>query len=39
MGQVYYGIDGPWDDPLIESRDAASFAASVELAGCIVESE
>ena len=39
MGQVYYGIDGPWEDPLIESRDAASFASSVELAGCILESE
>ena len=39
MGQVYYGIDGSWDDPLIESRDATSFAESVERAGCILESE
>ena len=39
MGQVYYGIDGSWDDPLVESSDAASFAASAELAGCILESE
>jgi uncharacterized protein YhdP len=39
MSQVYYGIDGSWDDPLIESKDAAGFASSVELAGCIVDSE
>ena len=39
LGQVYYSIDGSWDDPLIESRDANSFAASVDLAGCILESE
>jgi uncharacterized protein (TIGR02099 family) len=39
MGQVYYGIDGSWDDPLVESTDAADFASRVELAGCIQDSE
>jgi uncharacterized protein (TIGR02099 family) len=39
MGQVYYGIEGSWDDPAIESTDAASFASRVEEAGCIRDSE
>jgi uncharacterized protein (TIGR02099 family) len=39
MGQVYYGIEGSWDDPLVESTDAANFASRVELAGCIQDSE
>ena len=39
MGQVYYAIDGPWDDPEIESTGAAAFASRAELAGCILESE
>ena len=39
MGQVYYGIDGSWDDPSIESTDAASFADRVETAGCLGDSE
>ncbi len=39
MGQVYYGINGPWDNPVIESTDAADFASRAELAGCILESE
>ena len=39
MGQVYYAIDGPWDDPIIDSTGAAGFASRAELAGCILESE
>jgi uncharacterized protein (TIGR02099 family) len=39
MGQVYYGINGSWDDPAVESTDAANFASRVELAGCIQDSE
>jgi uncharacterized protein YhdP len=39
MGQVYYAINGPWDDPLIESTGAADFASSAETAGCIMDSE
>jgi uncharacterized protein YhdP len=39
MGQVYYAINGPWDDPMIESTDAADFASSAETSGCILDSE
>jgi len=39
VGQVYYAIDGPWDDPVIESTGAADFASRAELAGCILDSE
>ncbi len=39
MGQVYYTINGPWDDPLIDSTDAADFASRAETAGCILDSE
>jgi len=39
MGQVYYGIEGSWDDPAVESTNAANFASSAELAGCLLDSE
>jgi len=39
MGQVYYGIEGSWDDPVVESTDAANFTSSAELAGCLLDSE
>ena len=39
MGQVYYAIDGSWDDPLIDSTGAAAFASRAELAGCMLESQ
>jgi len=39
MSQVYYSIDGSWDNPVIESTNAAAFASQVELTGCIRESE
>ena len=39
MGQVYYAINGPWDNPVIDDTDAAAFASRAELAGCILESE
>jgi uncharacterized protein YhdP len=39
VGQVYYAINGPWDNPVIESTGAAAFASRAELAGCILESE
>jgi uncharacterized protein YhdP len=39
MGQVYYAIDGPWDDPAIETANAAAFATRAELAGCMLESQ
>jgi uncharacterized protein (TIGR02099 family) len=39
MGQVYYSIDGSWDDPLVESTDAVNFASRADVAGCILDSE
>jgi uncharacterized protein (TIGR02099 family) len=39
MGQVYYAIDGPWDDPMIEGTGAADFASRAEQTGCILDSE
>jgi uncharacterized protein (TIGR02099 family) len=39
MGQVYYAINGPWEDPLIESTDAAGFASLAETSGCMLDSE
>ncbi len=39
VGQVYYGIDGPWDDPVVESTDSAAFVASGERAGCLADTE
>ena len=34
FGQVYYNIQGSWDDPTIESTDGEAFAAAYESAGC-----
>jgi uncharacterized protein YhdP len=39
MGQVYYAIDGSWDDPSIDAADEARFASSSSLAGCIVSTD
>ncbi len=39
MGQVYYAIDGSWDEPAIESTGAEAFTSRAELAGCILEPE
>ena len=39
VGQVYYAIDGSWDEPSIESADSAALVASGELAGCLADSE
>ncbi len=38
-GQVYYGIGGSWDEPLIDSTTAADFASHGELAGCVPSAE
>ena len=38
-GQVYYGISGSWDEPLIDSTTAADFASHGELAGCVPSAE
>ncbi len=39
VGQVYYRIEGSWDDPLIESTNAEGFARVGELSGCLADSE
>jgi uncharacterized protein YhdP len=39
VGQVYYAIDGSWDNPSIENANAARFAESGVLAGCLENSE
>lgn len=39
VGQVYYAIGGSWDDPIVESTDAASFASHGEFAGCFAVTE
>ncbi|MEL7187355.1 MAG: AsmA-like C-terminal region-containing protein, partial [Pseudomonadota bacterium] len=38
-GQVYYGIEGSWDTPTVESADSAAFVASSDLAGCLADGE
>jgi uncharacterized protein (TIGR02099 family) len=37
MGQVYYSIDGSWDEPTIDSTNAQSFAERGRDAGCIAK--
>jgi len=37
MGSVYYGIEGPMDDPTVEVADADRFAATSDLAGCLID--
>ena len=39
MSQIYYAIDGSWDDPVIDVADAARFASTSSLAGCIAATE
>lgn len=39
VGQVYYAIGGSWDDPIVDSTDAASFASHGESAGCFAVAE
>jgi uncharacterized protein (TIGR02099 family) len=39
VGQFYYGISGSWDEPIVESSDAANFASNSDLAGCIASAE
>jgi len=39
VGQVYYTVDGSWDEPTVESTDSSAFVASGEEAGCLSEGE
>ncbi|MBT5862365.1 MAG: TIGR02099 family protein [Gammaproteobacteria bacterium] len=35
VGEVYYAIDGSWDEPSVELTNSAAFIASGELAECL----
>jgi len=39
MGQIYYGIEGSFDDPTVEVADARRFAQTSEIAGCLVSQQ
>ncbi len=39
VGQVYYSIDGSWDNPAVESSNSEAFVSSGELAKCFGDSE
>ncbi len=39
VGQVYYGISGSWDEPVIETVTAKQFAEQGERSGCLEEAE
>ena len=39
VGQIYYNIEGSWDEPTIETTDAEGFAATYAAAGCPPVSE
>ena len=38
MGQIYYRVEGAWEDPSIETANAERFAATSALAGCLDDS-
>ena len=35
VGQVFYGISGPWEAPVIEAVGSDGFVRYGELAGCL----
>lgn len=37
MTEVYYQINGSWDEPSIDRTDAARFVATSDLAGCVID--
>lgn len=39
VGQIYYRIDGSFDDPSVEVADARRFAETSELAGCLAATQ
>ncbi len=39
MGTVYYSIDGSWDMPVMALADTERFAATSELAGCVMDAQ
>ncbi|MEJ2275812.1 MAG: AsmA-like C-terminal region-containing protein, partial [Woeseiaceae bacterium] len=39
VGQVFYGISGPWQEPAIESVSSDRFVEYGRLAGCLTGEE
>ena len=39
VGQVFYGMSGPWEEPAIESVSADRFVEYGRLAGCLAEEQ
>ncbi len=39
MGQIYYGIDGSWDDPVIDVAEPERILRTSELAGCSADTQ
>jgi uncharacterized protein YhdP len=39
MGQIYYRIDGTFDEPVVETTNAARFSLSTDLAECLPEED
>ena len=37
MTEVYYQINGSWDEPSIDRTDAERFVATSDLAGCLLD--
>jgi uncharacterized protein YhdP len=39
MGQMYYAVEGSWDDPQIDNAEPAQFAHTSNIAGCLAAAE
>ena len=39
MGQIYYSIEGSWEDPVVDVVEAQKFARISEIAGCLETAE
>ena len=39
VGQVYYEMSGPWEEPVVESISASGFVDYGRLAGCLTSEE
>ncbi len=39
VGQVYYSIQGSWDEPALDRSESEDFTAVFESAGCIADTE
>jgi uncharacterized protein YhdP len=39
VGQVYYAVEGSWDEPTVDSTDSKAFVISGEKSGCLIEGD